>query len=92
VLKEYLDSQPANTPDKPIQVSMSVNDLTIGKLKNVLDGAGKYVSLTLTGSALKTIPDAAFCYISQISSYFNEGCPSLVGITIPDIRKTARFT
>jgi hypothetical protein len=52
-LKEYLDSQPANTPDKPkpIQVTVSADDLTIGSLKDVLQDSGKYVILDLSGSA-----------------------------------------
>jgi hypothetical protein len=72
-LKEYLDSQPANSPDKPIKVAMKVNELMIGSIGAVITGAGKYVSLDLSGSPLTAIPDRAF-----------RGCTGLVGIIIPD--------
>jgi hypothetical protein len=72
-LMEYLDSQPANSPDKPIMVTMSVNDLMIKEVENVLTSAGKYVSLNLSGSPLTKIPGGAF-----------RGCKALVGLTIPN--------
>jgi hypothetical protein len=72
-LKAYLDNQPANSSDNPIKVSMSVNDMTIGKIKTVLSSAGKYVNLNLSGNALTKIPDGAFIE-----------CARLTGITIPD--------
>ena len=72
-LKEYLDSQPANSPDKPIKVSMGANELMLPKIKDVLNSAGKYVSLNLTGNALTTIQDDVF-----------EKCQTLISITIPD--------
>ena len=71
-LKEYLDRQPANSPDKPINVSMGANELMLPKIRNVLNSAGKYVSLNLTGSALTTIPEDSF-----------KNCKTLVGVTIP---------
>jgi hypothetical protein len=72
-LKAYLDKQPANSPSKPIRISMKANEIMIGNIKKVLDEAGKYVNLNLTGSPLTTVPDEVF----------NE-CKSLVGITIPN--------
>jgi hypothetical protein len=70
-LKQYLDSQSANTPDKPIRVSMGVNGPMIKDIAKAI--AGKYVYLTLTGSVLPIIPEYGF-----------SECTNLVGITIPD--------
>ena len=70
-LKEYLDKQPANTPDQPIKVAMKVNDMMIKDIGEVIKNAGKYVSLDLSGSPLTGI-------------YGFEDCETLVGITIPD--------
>jgi len=72
-LKEYLDKQPANSPDNPIKVAMKVNDMMIKDIVEVLNNAGKYVSLDLSGSPLTEIPGAAFRF-----------CKTLVGIIIPD--------
>jgi len=72
-LKEYLDKQPANSPDKPIKVAMKANDMMIGQIVGVIVSAGKYVSLDLSGSPLTEIPREAF-----------RGCKMLAGITIPD--------
>jgi len=82
-LKEYLDSQPANSPDKPIKVSMGANELMLPKIRDVLNSAGKYVSLNLTGNALKTIPERAFSD-SRIDNSLNKECEALVSITIPN--------
>jgi len=54
-LKEYLDSQPANSPDKPIKVSMAINDKMLEKVDGVIKDADKYVSLNITGNVLTTI-------------------------------------
>jgi hypothetical protein len=70
-LKEYLDKQPANSPDKPIKVAMKVNDMMIKDIVKVLNDAGKYVSLNLSGSPL-----------TEISGF--GGCKTLAGITIPN--------
>jgi hypothetical protein len=72
-LKEYLDKQPANSPDNPIKVAMKVNDMMIEDIVKVLNKAGKYVSLDLSGSPLTEIPYRAF-----------RNCKTLVGITIPN--------
>jgi hypothetical protein len=72
-LKEYLDKQPANSPDKPIKVAMKANDMMIGNIREVLQNADKYVSLDLSGSPLTEIPGRAFYE-----------CKTLVGITIPN--------
>ena len=73
-LKEYLDKQPANGPNKPIKVAMSVNDLMIGSpdssIAEVLMSASKYVSLDLSKSA-------------GLTKIWFEGCETLVGIIIP---------
>jgi hypothetical protein len=83
-LKEYLDKQPANSPDKPIKVAMKVNDMMIKDIVKVLNEAGKYVSLDLSGSPLTEIPEKAF-----------QNCKTLAGIIIPNsvtsIRKDAFY-
>jgi len=71
-LKEYLDSRPANGPDKPIKVAMKINENMVDDVREAINSAGKYVSLNLTGSPLTTIPVRAF-----------KDCKSLVGITLP---------
>ena len=95
-LKEYLDSQPANSPDKPIKVSMGANELMLPKIKGVLNSAGKYVSLNLTGNALTTIPNHAFyeCKtlvsitipnsVTSIGEWAFKDCETLVSIILPD--------
>ena len=72
-LREYLDKQPANSPDQPIKVAIKVNDMMIGEIVGVIGSAGKYVSLDLSGSPLTEIPREAF-----------RGCKTLAGIIIPD--------
>jgi hypothetical protein len=72
-LKAYLDSQPGNGSDKPIRVSMTINDLMLESVADVISSAGKYVSLNITGTALTTIPKNAF-----------SGYETLVSITIPN--------
>jgi len=72
-LKEYLDKQPANSPDQPVKVAMKANDMMIKDIAEVIKNAGKYVSLDLSGSPLTEIPGAAF-----------ENCKTLAVITIPD--------
>ena len=72
-LKEYLDKQPANSPDKPIKVAMKVNDMMIKDIAEVIKNAGKYVSLNLSGSPLTEVPNNAF-----------KNCKTLANITIPN--------
>jgi hypothetical protein len=71
-LKEYLDKQPANSTEKPIKVSMGVNEPMLPKIVEVINSTGKYVSLNLTGNVLTEIPEKAF-----------NNCKMLVGVTIP---------
>jgi hypothetical protein len=71
-LKEYLDSQPVNGPDKPIKVSMTINNPMLYKVAEVIKSAGKYVSLNITGNALTTITDDF------------KSCEALVSINIPN--------
>ena len=70
-LKEYLDKQPANSPDKPIKVAMKANEMMLNDIAKVIKNAGKYVSLDLSGSPL-----------TEMKGFFQ--CKTLVGITIPD--------
>ena len=72
-LKEYLDKQPANSPDQPIKIAMKANDMMIGEIVGIIKSANKYVSLNLSGSPLTEIPQRAF-----------KDCKTLVGITIPN--------
>jgi len=75
-LKEYLDSQPANSPDNPIKVTMAANDNMIADVSAAIDEAGKYVSLNLTGNALTQI-------IGGILTDYYFGGDLIVSITIP---------
>jgi hypothetical protein len=77
-LKAYLDKQPADSIDKPIKVAMKANEMMLGDIVPVLNASRKYVSLDLSGSPLKTIPDYAFVDINR-----KEACTALVGIIIP---------
>jgi len=95
-LKTYLDKQPANSPDKPIRVSMGANAPMLPKIVEAINASGKYVSLNLTGNALTTIPDKAFMdcetlagitipdSVTSIGDNAFSGCTSLTSITIPD--------
>ena len=88
-LDKYLDSQPANSPDKPIKVSIVANKLMLPGIKGVLYYSGKYVSLYLTGNVLTTIPEKAFSDSYENSNrykdeWIKEGCEALVSITIPN--------
>jgi hypothetical protein len=86
-LEALLASLPANANDDPYFIVLNVSDLggqynTAGSLASALRANNtKYVYLDLSGSTFTTIGNEAF---------FN--CASLTGVTIPDIRKTARFT
>jgi predicted small secreted protein len=72
-LREYLDKQPANSPDKPIKVTMNANAPMLEGIAKVIASSGKYVSLNLPGDVLTNIPYDAFL-----------NCKTLVGITIPN--------
>jgi len=77
-LKEYLDRQPANTPEKPIKVTLSANAPMLEKITAAITASGKYVNLNLSGNALTTIPKNAFYDEST-----GKACDMLVAITIP---------
>ena len=79
-LKKYLDSQPANSPDKPIKVSMAINDPMFEKVVAVIKSAGKYVSLNITGNALTTIESDDDWGVNK----------TLVSITIPNSVKSIK--
>ena len=80
-LMEYLNKQPANSPDKPIKVAMKVNDMMFKEIVEVIKGANKYVSLDLSGSPLTEIPYWAFYNVFDRAG---EGIITLVGVTIPN--------
>ena len=77
-LKAYLDSQPENNSEKPIKVSMNVSEQSINEIAAVIMSTDKYVSLNLSGSHLRTIPDYAFYNIGE-----EIGCEKLISITLP---------
>jgi len=93
-LKEYLDKQSANSPDNPIKVAMKVNNMMIGEIVRVINGAGKYVSLDLSGSPLTEIDGFGSCTplvgitipnsVTSIGSYAFMGSSGLTSITIPN--------
>jgi len=73
-LKEYLNNQPANSPNNPIQIAMNINNAMIESIAMAIRTAGKYVSLDLSKSTgLTIIKKEAF-----------EDCDALVSITIPN--------
>jgi hypothetical protein len=74
-LKAYLVSQPANSPDKPINVTMKVNNTMLKSISTVIKETGKYVSLDLSDSPLTKIPDNYKAF---------DNCKTLVGIIIPN--------
>jgi len=78
-LKAYLDSQPGNSPDKPIRVTMSANDRMLKEIAKAIYSSGKYVSLTLSGNALTSIPEWAF-----FDREAEKACETLVSVTIPN--------
>jgi len=95
-LKEYLDKQPANTPEKPIRITMNANAPMMEKIAAAINSAGKYVSLNLSGSALTNIPDGAFANcalltaitipnsVTSIGAYAFANCTKLTSVTIPN--------
>jgi len=96
-LKVYLDSQPANSHDKPIKVNMNVNDLMIKDISEVINSAGKFVNLDLSRSiGLTTIGDGAFMNnkaiigivipdsVTNIGGNAFRGCSNLSGVVIPN--------
>ena len=95
-LKEYLDKQPANSPDKPIKITMNANAPMLEKIAAAINSAGKYVSLNLSGNALTKIPDSAFVLcetltsitipdgVTSIEGSAFSGCASLTSVIIPD--------
>ena len=77
-LEEYLDKQPANSPDNPIKVAMKANEMMIRNIWGVLLHTRKYVILDLSGSPLTEIPEHAF-YDDD-----DPPVPNLVGVIIPN--------
>jgi len=72
-LKAYLDKQPANSPDKPIKITMNVNEQMLRKIATTISSTNKYVFLDLSASNITYIGWGAF-----------EGCTYLTNITIPN--------
>jgi hypothetical protein len=78
-LKEYLNSQPVNSFDKPIKVAMKANEMLIKNIVDAIYETARYVSLDLSGSPLTVIPSNAFFY-----NVLNQGCVGLVSLILPD--------
>jgi len=72
-LKDYLNEQPDNSPDKPIAVIVTVNDQTLKDVVDIIKLSGKYVYLGLFSSDLKTITADIFT-----------NCANLTGINLPN--------
>jgi len=96
-LKSYLDKQPANSPDDPIKVTISADASTLPKIADAINSSGKYVSLTISGSALTTVPRGVFnnCRtllvsvtlpnsVTSIGNWAFMNCTNLKSITIPN--------
>jgi hypothetical protein len=95
-LKAYLNKQPTNSPDRPIKVSIDVNERMLPKIGVVLKDAGKYVNLNITGNTLKTIGESSFVDCANLTSVTIPNsvtsigncafmyCISLTNVTIPD--------
>ncbi|WP_461257461.1 hypothetical protein, partial [Treponema sp. R80B11-R83G3] len=85
--KTWLEAQPDNDAATPYTVKLNISDL--GGSSDISRSAGyvlrqnnnKYVSLDFSSSTFSSIESGAFLF-----------CDSLTSVTIPDIRKTARFT
>ena len=78
-LKEYLDKQSTNSPDKPVRVTMNVTDIMLEKIVVAINSTSIYVSLNLSGNALTSIPKNAFYDEKR-----QIGCITLAAITIPN--------
>jgi len=78
-LEAYLNSQPVNSPNKPIKIIINAKDLVFPKISAAIMSSGKYVSLNLSGSPITTIPSESF-----YDRKTEKGCETLVSITIPD--------
>jgi hypothetical protein len=95
-LRAYLDKKPANGPDKPIKVTMSANVLMLPKIAEVINSAGKYVNLKLSGNVLTTIDEKVFLNctnltsinipksVTRIGQQAFLGCTNLTKVTIPN--------
>jgi len=72
-LKDYLNEQPDNSPDKPIAVAVPVNDQTLKDILDIINSSGRYVNFILSGNELTTIQANIF-----------KNCANLTGITLPN--------
>ena len=82
-LQDYLDSLPANSPDKPIKAAMNANNLEFEDITAAITSSGKYVSLDLSGSPITAIPYDAFFDNYTFDEETMEGCAGLIGIILP---------
>jgi len=73
-MRDYLISQPPNSPYDPITIKMNTDSLLVFQgINAVIKPAGKYINLDLSGSSIAIIPDNTF-----------EECTWLAGIIIPN--------
>jgi len=78
-LRAYLDKLPQNNSDKPAKVFMNaINEQAIREIAAVIMSTDKYVSLDLSGSSLRAIPDYAFYDRER-----EKGCDKLISIILP---------
>jgi len=80
LLKSYLNGLPANTADKPIRVSIAVDDQTIKSVGDIIRAANKYVILTLNPTYTK---DGRTAYLFKIPDNAFKDCKRLVGVGLP---------
>jgi len=96
-LEKYLNKQPANSPEKPIEVTMAANAQIMEDIAKTITSAGKYVSLNLSSNVfLTTIPHNAFyeCHlltaitipqgVTSIEATAFTNCSGLANVAIPD--------
>jgi hypothetical protein len=94
-LKEYLNGQSFNSPNKPITVKMNVYDFNLKGVVDVLKATGKFVNLDLSVSPLTNIPPGTFKECTTLAgiiipnsvSYIGDNafnnCANLISVTIP---------
>jgi hypothetical protein len=79
-LKKYLDSQPANSLDKPIKVRMRVDNAMIRNVAKVLKASDKFMSLDLScSSGLTAIGENAFKEVKSLAGVILPNSVTYIG-------------
>jgi hypothetical protein len=81
LFKEFLSSQPVNSPDKPIKITITVDNSTLENIVDIIKSANRYVSLNISGSMLTIIKENAF-----------KDCKYLTSINIPSSADYIKFS